>query len=58
MKQWEYSAVAVIFGACADRYVLQGYTPERTFDQMLGVQFYSYQTLFYTGQVTLEDLIA
>lgn len=35
MKQWRYSAVAVIFGACADRYVLQGYTPERSFDEML-----------------------
>lgn len=35
MKQWRYSAVAVIFGACADRYVLQGYTPARSFDEML-----------------------
>ena len=33
MKQWRYSAVAVIFGVCADRYVLQGYTPERSFDE-------------------------
>jgi len=31
----KYSAIAVIFGSCADRYVLQGYTPERTFEQML-----------------------
>ena len=35
MKQGKNSAVAVIFGACADRYVLQGYMLERTFDEML-----------------------
>lgn len=31
----KYAAVAVLFGATADRYVLQGYTEQRTFDQML-----------------------
>ena len=31
----KYSAVAVVFANCADRYVLQGYTESRTFDQML-----------------------
>ena len=33
--QRKYSAVAVVFANCADRYVLQGYTEPRTFDQML-----------------------
>jgi len=31
----KYAAIAVIFGSCADRYVLQGYTPKRSFDEML-----------------------
>jgi len=31
----KYAAVAVIFGNTADRYVLQGYTEPRTFEQML-----------------------
>jgi xylose isomerase len=30
-----FSAVAVIFGSTADRYVLQGYTPRRTLEEML-----------------------
>ena len=35
MKTRRYAAVAVVFGNCADRYVLQGYTEPRSFDQML-----------------------
>lgn len=35
MKNRRYSAVAVVFGNCADRYVIQGYTEPRSFDQML-----------------------
>ena len=35
MKNRRYSAVAVVFGNCADRYVIQGYTETRSFDQML-----------------------
>lgn len=31
----KYAAIAIVFGSCADRYVLQGYTPKRDFDQML-----------------------
>ncbi|PID86129.1 MAG: hypothetical protein CSA11_02500 [Chloroflexi bacterium] len=31
----KYAAVAVLFGNTADRYVIQGYTEPRTFDQML-----------------------
>ena len=31
----KYAAIAVIYGSCADRYVLQGYTPQRSFDEML-----------------------
>jgi len=30
-----FSAVAVVFGSTADRYVLKGYTPARSLDQML-----------------------
>ncbi len=33
--KWDYAAIAVVFGKCADRYVIQGYTEDRTFDQML-----------------------
>ena len=35
MSKRRYSAVAVVFGATADRYVLQGYTEKRSFEQML-----------------------
>jgi sugar phosphate isomerase/epimerase len=31
----KFSAVAVVFGATADRYVLQGYTPQRSLEEML-----------------------
>ncbi len=35
MVKRKYAAVAVIFGNTADRYVIQGYTEPRTFEQML-----------------------
>lgn len=35
MTKHRYSTVANIFGSCADRYVLDGYTPKKTFDEML-----------------------
>ena len=31
----KFSAVAVVFGSTADRYVLGGYTPQRTLEEML-----------------------
>ncbi|MEW5816682.1 MAG: TIM barrel protein, partial [Spirochaetota bacterium] len=31
----KFAAVAVVFGSTADRYVLKGYTPKRSFEEML-----------------------
>jgi xylose isomerase len=35
MANRKYAAIAVVFGPCADRYVVQGYTESKRFDQML-----------------------
>ena len=34
-KKRKFSAVAVTFGSCADRYVLSGYSPKKSFEEML-----------------------
>jgi xylose isomerase len=35
VKRHRFSSVMGAFGSCADRYVLDGYTPKRDFDEML-----------------------
>jgi len=35
MREHKFSSVMVAFGACSDRYVLDGYTPKRSFAEML-----------------------
>jgi len=34
-RKIKFSAVAVVFGSCADRYVLEGYSPKKSFDEMM-----------------------
>jgi len=34
-KERKFSAIAVVFGSCADRYVLEGYSPKVNFGEML-----------------------
>ncbi len=34
-KKIKFSAIAVVFGSCADRYVLEGYSPKKSFDEMM-----------------------
>ena len=34
-RKIRFSAVAVVFGSCADRYVLEGYSPKKSFEEMM-----------------------
>ena len=34
-RKIRFSAIAVVFGSCADRYVLEGYSPKKSFEEMM-----------------------